>query len=244
MKTNRSMGWIAASVLGIGLCTAAGVLFVGKIFAMTQPVVDASEQFLALLGKGQFAEAFASTAESFRAQQDEAAFTKAVKQLDLFNYSSVSWHSRQIDNQEGTAEGTVINNTGTVKPITVRLIHEGSKWAVVGVRYGGIDLVSISSKMRVPHMAEREQMVTEALLNFNQAMQQKDFTAVHATLSETWKKEITPKQLQRAFQEFIDQEINIGPIKDLKPRLMPRPLINDKDMLVVTGSYATQPSQV
>lgn len=244
MNNNRKIGWMAASLVAICLCAGLGALFVGKIFAMTQPVVDASEQFLSLVGQGKTAEAFACSADGFRAQQDEPSFTRAVKQLELNNYSSVSWHSRQIDNREGTAEGTVTTKNGFLKSITIRLIQENGTWAVAGVRYGGIDLVTISSKMRVPRMPEREHMVAEALLSFNQAVQDKDFTSFYNTLSEIWKKEITPKKLQRVFQEFIDQEINIAPIMNLKPRMTPRAELNDKGMLVLEGHYATRPSQV
>ena len=54
-------GWFIVGsivgILGIGLCAVLGALFVGWIFALTRPVVDASEQFLALLGQGKIAEA-------------------------------------------------------------------------------------------------------------------------------------------------------------------------------------------
>ena len=47
-------------ILGLGLCVALGAVFVGGIFALTRPVVDASEQFLALLGQGRIADAYES----------------------------------------------------------------------------------------------------------------------------------------------------------------------------------------
>src|SRR5438034_9759528 len=107
MKKGSLIGCGIAGVLGLGLCVALGAVFVGGIFALTRPVVDASEQFLALLGQGRFADAYASAAADLRARQDEPSFTAAVQQLGPGDYSSAPWHSRQIENQEGTAEGTV-----------------------------------------------------------------------------------------------------------------------------------------
>ena len=99
---------------------------------------DASTQFLALLGEGKIADAYASTADGFRAQQAEASFTTAAKQLSLTDYSSVFWHSRQIDNMEGITEGTVTTKSGSTTLVAIRLVRDQGKWSVVGVRYAGV----------------------------------------------------------------------------------------------------------
>src|SRR5438128_1298497 len=173
MKKGSLIGCGIAGILGIGLCVALGAVFVGGIFALTRPVVDASEQFLALLGQGKIADAYASAADGLRARQDEASFTGAVKQLGLTDYSSASWHSRQIENQQGTADGTVTTKSGGSKPISVRLVRDGSKWTVVGVQYAGVELLTIKSPPPVPPGPELEQMVAEALLGFDQAVRTK-----------------------------------------------------------------------
>jgi hypothetical protein len=145
MKKGWLIGCGVVAIVGIGVCAGLGVLFVGGTFALTQPVVDASEEFLALLGQDKIAEAYASAAAGFRAQQDEASFAGAVRQLGLTDCASVSWHSRQVENQEGTAEGTVTTRNGSTKPVSMRLVREGDRWAVVGVRYGGVDLAAIKA---------------------------------------------------------------------------------------------------
>src|SRR5207253_6564366 len=136
MKKGWLIGCSIAGILGVGLC--AGVAFlvysgVIAIFAVTQPVVDAAEEFLVLVGKGKTAEAYASTAETFRAQQDEASFAAAVKKLGLTDYSSVSWHNRSINNNQGSADGTVTTKGGGTTPVSIRLVQEGGRWRVAGV---------------------------------------------------------------------------------------------------------------
>src|SRR5439155_10848313 len=138
-------------------------------------------------------DAYASAADGLRARQDEASFTGAVKQLGLTDYSSAAWHSRQIENQQGTADGTVTTKSGGSKPISVRLVRDGSKWTVVGVQYAGVELLTIKSPPPVPPGPELEQMVAEALLGFDQAVWTKDFTAFYGQLSDVWKKETTPE---------------------------------------------------
>jgi hypothetical protein len=232
-----------AAVAGIGLCVALGFLFVGGVFALTRPVVDASENFLAQLGRGELAEAYAAAADGLRARQDEASFVGAVEQLGLTEYARASWTRRGIENQEGSAEGTVFTKGGVAKPIALQLVREGGRWAVVGVRYGGVDLATVQASPAVPPGPERERLVAESLLGFNGAVRARDFTAFYRTLSELWKKETTPKQLQQTFQVFLDRDIDIGPVKDLKPRIA-RASVNDRGVLAVAGHYPTRPSRV
>jgi hypothetical protein len=238
------MRWLIVTILGLGLFACLGVVFVAGIFALTRPVVDASEQFLGLLGQGKTAEAYALTAEGFRARQDEASFARAVNQIGLTEYASASWQSRQIDNNEGSAEGTVTTKGGTTKPVSLHLVREGDKWAVVSVRYGGVELVTIQASPALPAKAEVERMVTESLLGFNEAVRSKNFVTFYGKLSELWKKETTPERLQKTFQEFVDKDIDIGSIKNLTPHVSPSPALNGRGFLKVAGRYPTQPAQV
>jgi hypothetical protein len=244
MKKGWLIGCGVAGVLGIGLCVGLVVLLVGGVFALTRPVADASEQFLALLGQGRVAEAYASAADGFRAQQDEASFAGAVKLLGLTDYSSVSWHNRRVENQEGTAEGTVTTKGGGTRPVAVRLVREGGRWAVAGVRYGGVELAAAPAPPAVPPEAELERMAAEALAGFNGAVRARDFTAFYGALADVWRRETTPQQLQAVFQEFIDKDIDIGPVANVRPQFAPPPAVNDKGALVVAGHYPTRPSRV
>lgn len=243
MKKGWLIGCGVAGVLSIACCAGVGFLVWG-IFAMTRPVVEASEDFLGLLGQGKIAEAYAATASGYRAQQDEVSFTAAVKQLGLTEYSSASWNNRQFQNQTGSVEGTVTTKSGSTTPAALQLVQENGKWKVVGVRYGGVDLVTIKAQAPVPAEAELERMATAALLDFNQAIQAKDFTAFYDKLSDTWKKQTSPQALQKSFHEFIDKSVDISGIKDVKPQFSPAPAVDDKGVLVLAGRYPTQPSQV
>ena len=143
-------GWlIGCSVAGVAVLLLCGG-FVGLVYygvtelvALTKPVVDASDGFLGLLGQGKTAEAYASTASGFRAQMSEADFTAAVKKIGLDDYGSASWNSRNINNQEGSVEGTVTSKNGGTTPVAIRLVYEQGAWKVVGVRYGGVELTDV-----------------------------------------------------------------------------------------------------
>jgi hypothetical protein len=242
MRKRLLIGCGIVGILGTVLL-ATVVLLVGGVFELTRPVVDSSEQFLTRVGQGKVAEAYAATADGFRGQLDEAAFAGAVRQLGLSEYATVYWYSRHIENQEGTAEGTVTTKSGGTKPVSIRLVRESGNWKVAGVRYGGVDLVTVQTLPSVPSEDELKRMVTASLLDFNRAIRSGDFAAFYDKLSAVWKKQTTPGELQKVFQEFIDKNIDISAIVGVQPRVTP-PAVNEKDILVVAGHYPTQPSQV
>jgi hypothetical protein len=239
MKKHWIIGCGVVVVLGLGSAAGLAVALVGGVFALTKPVVESSEQFLAQCGQGKFGDAYASAGGDVRGRLDEAAFTEAAKALGLADFASVSWHNRQIENHSGLAEGTVTTKTGGTKPVTVRLVRENGRWAVVGVRFGGVELISDKATAKVPPAAELQRMAADALTRFNDAVRAKDFTAFHGTVAEDWKKETTPDQIQAAFQAFIDRDIDIGSIRTVQPRFNPPASVNDNGVLVLAGHYPT-----
>jgi Domain of unknown function (DUF4864) len=230
-------------IVGLGICgvLAAGVgLIALAAFAMTRPVVDASEQFLAAIAQKNVAQAYASTSEGFRARISEEDFTSAVNQVALREYASASWRNREIDNSVGLVEGAVIDKKGGVTPISIRLISENNAWKVSGATIDGMDLFAA----RIPRGGEVERLVSQSLLDFNQAVKSKNFTAFHDSLSERWKKQSTPSSLLKVFQEFIDKKIDIASIKDQRPQINPPQQLTSDNRLQLKGRYQAAPSPI
>lgn len=228
--------------LGIG-----GALVVGAIgaiawaaFALTRPVVDASEQFLTLIAEKNPAAAYAATSEGFRARMSEEEFASAAKQLALTEYASASWSHREIDNSIGMADGTMVSKKGTSTPISIRLIWENDAWKVSGVNSGGMDILA----SRLPRGGEVERLISQTLLDFNHAVKTKNFTGFHDSLSQRWKKQSTPTSLLAAFQEFVDKKIDIASIKDHKPQINSSPQLTSNDTLQLKGRYQTTASPI
>jgi FlaG/FlaF family flagellin (archaellin) len=247
-------GWLIgcgiAGILGVVVCAGVGYLIyqgVALAFTLTQPVVDASDTFLGLVGQGKTAEAYAATASGFRAQHDEASFTAAAKQVGLTDYASVSWNTRNRTNDEGNVAGTVTTKQGGTTPIAIQLVNEGGSWRVVTVRYGGVELADVMKSVAqkaVPADEELRRLATETLLDFNQAVKAGDFTAFHGKVSAPLQQKFTAQQLQDSFQEFIDKKIDIDGIKDVAPQLDAPAAINNAGVLTVKGHYPTRPNQV
>lgn len=87
-------------------------------------------------------------------------------------------------------------------------------------------------------------MTLETLLTFNKGVQAKDFTGFYKDIAKLWQEQTTPEKLQGLFQDFIDKELDISPIKKLEPVFNKPAEINSDDVLVVNGYYPTTPKRV
>ena len=101
-----------------------------------------------------------------------------------------------------------------------------------------------ASKKEMPSDAEIQSLAKSTLLDFNQAVQDADFTDFHDNIAKEWKKEVTADEMKTTFQSFIDKKINIDNISPLDADISPEPVIEKNlgyQTLKVTGSYATSP---
>jgi Ca2+-binding EF-hand superfamily protein len=100
------------------------------------------------------------------------------------------------------------------------------------------------AKDKIPGEKDLKALALESLMEFNQSVQAKDFTSFHQYISELWRKQITAQELQDTFQAFIDQKIDLSPIKNLDPVFDLPAAITGEGWLQVIGHYPSRPSNV
>lgn len=83
------------------------VLVVALFFLLRATPKDIAEDFLAMIGKGEVEEAYGYIAPDLRARQNLDVFERAVEEMNLVNYASISW-------TEITEEETTVKLTGQV----------------------------------------------------------------------------------------------------------------------------------
>ena len=109
-----------------------------------------------------------------------------------------------------------------------------------GATVGGTDLLA----SRLPRGGEVDRLISQTLLDFNQAIKSKNFTAFHDSLSEAWKNQSTPSSLLKSFEEFIDKSIDIASIRDHKPQVVPPQQLTSNNTLQLKGRYQDTPSPI
>lgn len=135
MKKGWVVGCGVAAVL-ILICAGiiAGVGYWG--YGVFTKITGASDAFLVKLGAGDVEGAYNSAAPGLRSQQTLAEFKAEVEKLGLTGYQASSWTGFRAENNIAIVEGSVTTKTGTI-PLTVRLVQEGSDWAVLGLSSSG-----------------------------------------------------------------------------------------------------------
>ena len=75
----------------------------------------------------------------------------------------------------------------------------------------------------------------DTLLKFNEAIQLKSFDHFYHFISANWQSQVSLQRMSDAFQGFIDQHIDLSPMKDAEISFDEPPRINQEGLLVVHG---------
>jgi hypothetical protein len=239
----KVLKWVAVGVGAVGILVGAILVLV---FALTGGAVDAAEAFLTHVGNGRYEEAYRSAAPQFRSNQDLAAFRAVAQRYGLDKYESASWNSREINDGRATLEGAIRTKGGGRVPATVVLVKSDGNWLVYSLRFTE---AGVSPGDRPPtgalDPAAMKRLALRSLLDFNDAVQRRDFTAFHAGLARPMREKYTPQTFQSAFQPFIDQKIDLAPIRAVEPVFEPAEArVSASGELALKGRFPTQPSQV
>jgi hypothetical protein len=104
---------------------------------------------------------------------------------------------------------------------------------------------SDASKGVLPSEAELQDIAKTTLLDFNDAVQQEDFTTFYSHICKPWQKQTTPEGLKTTFQGFIDKDISIASISGLDAQFSPAPSVGREvgyKTLKLEGKYLTSPN--
>jgi hypothetical protein len=232
----KAWQWVLIGVAGV--IVAIGVA-IGAIFLVTSPAAEAANKFLDHVGHNRIEQAYKEAAPLFRQRQSLGAFRLAAKRFGIDRYASASWNSRETTGRRTILKGTIKLRGGQEFPAEVGLLKVGDTWRVYGMTFpsGGM------SGGDLPPRAEIEALVQRTLLDFNEAVRNKDFKPFHAKLSRAMRDKYTAAQIQGVFHGFIERGIDLAPIKGVQPQFDPAPKLN-RGALEAKGRYPTRPSEV
>jgi len=113
-------------------------------------------------------------------------------------------------------------------------------WATPNVQAAS----SEENTAEVPTDREVRKLALDSLLLFNAAIQTRNFDNFYDKIATLWQNQITAEELLRIFRSFVEQNANIAPIAKEKPAFDEAPTVNADGVLVLKGSYPTQPNSV
>lgn len=204
--------------------------------------------------------AFSEATFFFQHQQTRRQFEAVARDMGLVGCTLLKAEVPAVG--DGTAKQRVQIRTrgGAEIPLIVKLARDHGAWRVYSVRSpmdiatgisanyftrigNGAELLS-TQEHYPPDERTTLAMAKETMLQFHDAIQQKSFEDFYEGVSRAWQRQLTLGMLTRTFQGFISQRANLIAIKDLEAVLREPPRIDSEGLLIVTGSYATQPHRI
>lgn len=220
----------------------------------TDPVA-AAQKFFALVAENKTREAYESSAFAFQAQQSLKAFEATVREQELGRFVSAKWDSPQFEGRLAKLRAEIDGPAGKKRALVVTLNRESGEWRTFSIRtprsmetgmaanlFGSVGKTAsfVEGVDRpVPDDKAARALALEALLLFNDALQKKSFADFYEEVSKAWQKQLTIGQLNRAFQPFIDHEVNLAAIKDVEAVFDSAPIVTSEGLLVLAGYYPT-----
>ena len=161
---------------------------------------------------------------------------------NIKNSEPVFDESPAIDNNGVlTATGSYPTRPNKVT-FKLRYLQEKSAWKLVGINVQVVPFVDKTGP--VPSEAEAKRLALDSLLAFNKALRAKSFDSFYAQTAKLWQADTTPAKLKEIFEPFIAQDVSISGIADVEPVFAAKPAIDEDGLLVLKGSYPTNPSKV
>lgn len=236
----RRPGW-QRFLIGASAVIVAFVGLFALVWRLTAGLATTADQFFLALKAQDFEKARTYLAEDFRAATSEQELRDFVTRSALTNYASASWSSRSIENSTGTLEGVVETVSGGSIPMNISLVREQGEWKIYTLRKLDAGIRSLQSGA-IPSVAEQVRLVRATTHDFADAVARKDFTAFHANAAAMWQKQITPADLLKSMQGFVDTGADFRPLDELQPTIKSASMDAD-GTLIIEGSYPTTPNE-
>lgn len=215
----------------------------GVAFWATSDLPKAADGFFSKIAAGDYDGAMTMTTPDFRASTDRQALEAFVRSQGIDGYRSASWSSRSIENNLGKLEGNLNVADGGLIPITVQLVKADGEWRIQNLRKpdAGIATSASASAPALPSVHRQQRLVADTLDLFAQGVQAGDFSALHRSASEPFQRQIGVERLREAFASFVEQQIDLGMLGKLEPRIDASSGMLENGLLRLVGDYPGGP---
>jgi len=220
-------------------------LVVAAVFYFTSGLVDTADAFFNSVKQKDIAKARSFLSEDFKASTDENALEAFLSEGALLNFKEANWSQRSIEGLgRGALTGSIITESGGVTPITLMFVKENDAWKIYAIHNSPAGLQSQDSAPSLPTSADQAALTKQSMRDFAAGINSKNMESFRETISQFWKKQVTTEELNKAFATFMDQNIDLTVLEPLEPVFDGEPRIDEDGLLVITGNYPTEPSQV
>ena len=251
MRKRRVWPIVSGLLIFVSACTGGMFLYVAN---QTSDSASAAASFLDLVNNGQLEAAYTSTHPTFRSSQTKDEFFQQMKLMDMRLYALEPWRDRRIERGwEVEYRGVLHQRNWYNDPLELDfklgLRKDNNQWKVE--YFNGPWRIPFETGpgawfSRIPSMQGLEDLVTDTILDFNQAAESGDLTTFYEETSTALKINVSQIQIELAYERFVNEPIDLSIVSDMDPVFDGLPMIDrDRrggDVFVISGYFPMEPS--
>ena len=233
---------IVAAIAG---CTGGHFLYV---FVSTADSADLADRYLTALGEGSVSEAYQLTSTAFREEQGPEEFADVIDIVSIADHELMPWQDRTLDHNDfNILTGTLTTASGRTLPFVLEVVEEEGEWRVRALTGPGrMDVGPGAWFRQVPKDATLKRTVRETMLEFHEAVRDRDLRRFYDTMW-TARTEISYWKFEGTFQEFLDDDVDLSGVQGVEPEFLDPPKLDRTSsgiLLVLNGKFDAEGGQV
>jgi|GEM_PF-6955462 hypothetical protein len=190
-------------------------------------------RFLHCLSMGEFDQALEMSTPTLRINTSKEKLMLRVQQIGLESLQGVTWGETEWKGESvAIAHGDADLGELGVIGVKLQLLRSDGLWEV---DY----LTKTRGSLQMPSDPELKNMVGATLVDLSQAIMKDEFEEFRSRCSRSLQVLNSPNELRHSFLK-IDYTF----AKEMKPRFIKPPVLNDEGHLQLVGNYATRPSRL
>jgi hypothetical protein len=223
------------------------VLFIVLLFMLvmyaTSGITDTADKFFSAIGMKNYDRAYAMLSEDFKQNVSKEQFKAFMEKNGYTLYDSSNWGNRSVDGNHGELEGSIQTLNGSAIPVKLKLIKDANgNWKIYAINKPSSGIITENSnKNSTNEKLDYEQMVKDTMHTFALSVNEKSMSRIYKQMSNIFKEQISLEKMNQLFKDFIDKNIDLTKVDNLKPVFEKKPFINSDGVLVLQGYYNTEP---
>ncbi len=206
---------------------------------------SAADAFFAASVEQDIAAAYQLLASSYRAQLSPAQLQQFLLESGSDSFTAVSWARRDDGSNPGGARllGTIETAGGGTEHVELFMIDEPAGWRVVAINVDpfGEQQASLPA---LPTAQQQAELVRSAMQLFWEGLESGSLSAFYQQTSATWQQQLSLADLEAAFTELLEAELDWREVAALEPVLVPANALDPQGKLVVGGVYPLAPTRL
>ena len=221
------------------------VLVVGLALWATSGLTDTATAFFNKVKAHDYKTAYYGyLSDDFKGNVPLEKFKAFMEANRMDRFKEIKWGNREAENGKGKLEGTLIMPDGSSIPIVVDLVKGEESWKIYAVSKPAAGLKETPSDTRpqksaggsVPPKEEYIRLARRTVAQVAESLRTRNTRPLYDSISETWKRQISPEKFQEIFSGMMKSGIDLTPLEQVSPKEV-KPAFLDKDNLLNVRIY-------